>query len=92
MKSDWRATTYAPEQLTEGMMTDARSTCAFADEPAPLGDEDAEIRIRDGGAVAPDARRCAFSPSGPAPCHLLVRKIPEKSVAAYLARLGWDAP
>lgn len=84
MKRDWRATTYAPDQVTAAMVADARASCVYDYAPAPLDDADAEIRRVVGGARN---GTCAFAFGRPAPCHLLIRKIPAPSVPAYLARV-----
>ena len=84
MKRDWRATTYAPDQVTAEMVADARSTCVFDYAPAPLDDAAAEIRTVVGAARNGS---CAFAFGRPAPCHLLIRKIPAASVPTYLARV-----
>lgn len=91
MQRDWRATTYDPVHIRPGLFRLARALCLY-DLACPRASSDDDPRtpqnlVAPWDPTTPQLPECLFNAGRPSLCHLTLRKVPNRTVATYLAAL-----
>lgn len=89
IKSDWRATTYDPEHINPALLDKARAYCLYESGVPRASESDdprttfPQLGVAPWDPITPGRPECLFDISKPSLCYLLLRKIPNRTVAAY---------
>lgn len=93
LKSDWRARSYDPEHIEQSLLERARAFCLYetgVPRASPSDDPRTtfpQLGVAPWDPITSGRPECTFDIDKPSLCYLLLRKIPNRTVAAYLAAL-----